>query len=123
MTMKLSILISMRKQMAINSKKKGKRGELEVVHFLKDRGYNARRGVQYKGTPDSPDIECEELNFLHFEVKSAESLNIEKALQQSISDAGENQMPIVVHRKNKEKWKVTLSFDDFLQLIKKEDRL
>lgn len=105
--------------MAINSKKKGKRGELEVVHFLKDRGYNARRGVQYKGTPDSPDIECEELDFLHFEVKRVESLNIEKALQQSISDAGENQIPVVVHRKNKEKWKVTLSFDDFLQLIKK----
>jgi hypothetical protein len=109
--------------MAINSKKKGKRGELEVVHFLKDRGYNARRGVQYKGTPDSPDVECEELNFLHFEVKRAESLNIEKALQQSISDAGENQIPVVVHRKNKEKWKVTLSFDDFLQLIKRKYRL
>lgn len=103
----------------VNSKIKGKRGELEVAKILRDRGYDARRGVQYKGTPDSPDVECKELSDLHIEVKRNESLNVEKALQQSRQDAGDNQIPIVVHRKNNEKWKVTLDLDNFLNIIER----
>ena len=39
-----------------NSRRKGKEGELEVARILRDHGYDSRRGVQYSGSPDSPDV-------------------------------------------------------------------
>jgi len=41
----------------VNSIRKGKRIELELVHRLHDLGFpEARRGQQFKGTKDSPDV-------------------------------------------------------------------
>ena len=102
---------------AINSKKKGKTGELEVANILKNEyGLNARRGQQFSGSPDSPDVICEEMSDINIEVKRSQTLNIEKAMQQSTEDAGNNKTPIVVHRKNNEKWKVTMWLNDYMEL-------
>lgn len=100
----------------INSKQKGKRGELEVANYLKQHGLSARRGQQYSGSPESPDVICESWPNVHIEVKRVEKLNIEEALQQSTRDSGDNLVPIVVHRKNKEQWKVTMWLDDFINM-------
>lgn len=105
--------------MSINSKQKGKRGELELANYLKTKGLSARRGQQYSGSPDSPDVICTDWPDIHIEVKRSEKLNIENALQQSITDSGDNQIPIVVHRRNRENWKVTLSLDDFIDIMSK----
>lgn len=102
--------------MSINSKNKGKKGELEVANYLKKKGLNARRTQQYSGTEGTSDIVCEEWPDIHIEVKRNETLNIEKAMQQSINDSKENEIPIVIHRKNREKWKVTMTFDDFIDM-------
>lgn len=103
--------------MAINSNRKGKSGEREVANILKNEyGLNARRGQQFSGSPDSPDVICEEMSDVNIEVKRSQTLNIEKAMQQSTKDAGENKMPIVVHRKNGEKWKVTMWLEDYMEL-------
>jgi hypothetical protein len=106
--------------MPINSKTKGKVGELEIAKLLREKyGYqDARRGVQYKGGEDSPDVMG--VDGLHIEVKRVEKLNIEDAMQQSIRDSGENEVPVVFHRKNKEKWKATLLLDDFMKLWGKQ---
>lgn len=98
----------------INSKLKGKNGELELSHYLTERGFPARRGQQFKGTPDSPDIICDSLSSYHIECKRVEKLNVDNAMNQSIQDSGEDQIPIVIHRKNREQWKVTMLLDDFL---------
>lgn len=100
----------------INSKRKGKVGELELVNILKDRGLTARRTQQYSGTDGTSDVICEELNDFHIEVKRDERLNVQKALTQAENDSI-NKVPIVVHRKNREKWKVTLYLDDFLDKV------
>ena len=100
----------------INSKQKGKKGELEVANYLKKKGLTARRGQQYQGSSESPDVICEEWSNIHIEVKRDEHLNIEKAIQQSTRDSGENDVPIVIHRKNREKWKVTMWLDDFINM-------
>ena len=104
----------------INSKKKGKVGELEVVNLLKEKGLNARRTQQFSGKADgTSDVLCEELSTFHIEVKRAEHLNIEKAMQQSIRDSEkENTIPTVFHRKNKEEWKVTMRLEDWLNLTR-----
>jgi Holliday junction resolvase len=101
----------------INSKQKGKRGELELAHFLTDSGHEARRGQQFKGTPDSPDIICESLDFLHIECKRTESLSIYKALEQAQKDKGDSQKAVVFHRRNGKEWTVILNASDFLALI------
>lgn len=100
----------------INSRQKGKTGELEIAKLLREQyGYtDARRGQQFHGGADSPDVTG--VDGLHIEVKRVEKLNIEEALKQSENDSGENDVPVVFHRKNKEKWKATLRLDEFMKL-------
>lgn len=100
----------------MNSKRKGAVGEREIAQYLRDHGFTeARRGVQYKGGPDSPDVTG--LKGFHIEVKRVEKLNIYEAMEQSIRDAGDD-TPLVVHRRDRDYWKVTMRLDDFMKLIK-----
>ena len=101
--------------MAINSKAKGKRAELEIAALLREYGYDAQRGVQYHGGTDSPDVRG--LPGVHIEVKHVERLNIVEAMAQADRDCGEN-MPAVFHRRNRTPWLVTLHFNDFMNLYK-----
>ena len=100
----------------MNSRDKGKRGELEAAHLLQEYGYDARRSQQYAGINNDADVVG--LPGVHIEVKRVEKLNIDDALSQSIRDARENEIPIVMHRKNRAKWKVTMLFDDWMVLYK-----
>lgn len=97
----------------MNSKQKGKRGELELAKVLRDYGFEARRGQQYKGGADSPDVIG--LDGIHIEVKRVERLNLSDAMAQSIRDAGDD-VPIVAHRKNREEWLVTMRLIDWMEL-------
>lgn len=98
----------------MNSRNKGKRGELELAKFLKGFGYDARRGQQYSGANGDADVIG--VPGLHIECKRVESLNVEKALLQAENDAPEGQIPIVFHRRNGESWKVTLRADVFMRI-------
>jgi Holliday junction resolvase len=98
----------------MNSRDKGKRGELEAAKLLKEHGYDARRGQQFSGANGDPDVVG--LPGIHIEVKRVEKLNIENAVEQSIRDAKEDEKPIVLHRKNKRKWLVTMPFDEWIEL-------
>lgn len=41
----------------MNSKRKGKEGELRLVHFLREQGYECRRTAQYCGkTGEAADV-------------------------------------------------------------------
>jgi len=99
--------------MPINSKQKGKRGELDFVNLCKDYGINAQRGQQFKGTKDSPDI-IWDLPF-HCEIKFTETLNPYKFYEQACNDCGDK-IPIVAFRKKRKKWLITLSAKDFLKI-------
>jgi len=102
----------------INSKKKGSRGELELVHHLIDRGFDARRGQQFKGTPDSPDIVSEMLTKagIHIECKRVEAGNLYNWLEQASEDAG-SAVPVVMHRRSDKRWVAILDLDDFLRFV------
>ena len=103
----------------MNSKRKGANGEREVAAYLREHGIDAQRGQQYKGGADSPDV-VSELKGWHIEVKRVERLNIDDALNQSIRDAGSDEKPCVLHRRNRTPWKVTMLLDDFLRMVKDE---
>ena len=99
-----------------NSKVKGKRGEIEVAHILQENGFpNARRGCQYKGGEDSPDVVG--VDGIHFEVKRRERTDLYPWMQQATIDAGKN-IPVVVHRRNGEEWLAICPFDKFLELVR-----
>lgn len=104
--------------MTINSNAKGKAGEREMAAFLRARGYgDARRGQQYSGGHDSPDVVG--LPGVHIEVKRTESLSAYVALDQSIRDAGAANTPVVFHRKSRREWIAILRLEDFLSLYKR----
>lgn len=99
------------------SREKGKRGELKVAHMLTERGFPARRGVQFKGGANSHDVICEKLDYYNIEVKFVETLNLIKAMAQANRDCDDKQRPIVVHKKNHSGVMVTMNFADWVNLV------
>lgn len=106
----------------MNSRQKGKRGELEFAELLRSYGHTARRGVQFKGGVDSPDVVCSTLPTVHFEVKRTERTDLYSWMEQAVHDAGPYKLPVVVHRKNGEDWIAVLRFGDLMELLDAENR-
>ena len=111
----------------MNSREKGKRGERQWRDELRANGFAARRGQQFSGSAESPDVVCEELGWIHFEVKAVERLNVYDAMDQARADAGGDQgsagasphrkVPIVAHRRNFRPWLVTMEAETFFQFL------
>jgi len=74
----------------------GARGERGLAHHLTDRGYPARRGQQFSGSPDSPDMVCDRLDGWHIECKCTEPLDLVGAMAQAVRDAA-GKRPLVAH--------------------------
>jgi hypothetical protein len=101
----------------MNSRDKGKRGERWWRDVLRAEGYTARRGQQFCGSPDSPDVICAELDWIHFEVKAVEKLNIWDAMDQARRDCG-SKVPIVVQRRNFRGGLLVMEFPTFFKIIR-----
>ena len=101
----------------MNSREKSKRGERQWRDELRANGYMARRGQQFSGSPDSPDVICDELSWLHFEVKAVERLNIEDAMDQARRDAGAK-TPVVAHRRSFRRWLITVEAETFFEFLR-----
>ena len=80
----------------VNSRQKGKRAELQLAHKLQEWG-------------------CP---YCHIEWKAVERLNIHDAMNQSKRDAKEDEYPVVIHKKNRTPWLITMELDDFEQFYK-----
>ena len=123
----------------MNSRAKGARGERQWRDELRANGYAARRGQQFCGSPDSPDVVCDSLPWIHFEVKAVERLNVEDAMDQARRDAGRSEIrgsksevladghhpkpeirkvPVVAHRRNFRPWLVTMEAGTFFRLLR-----
>lgn len=103
----------------MNSNRKGKVGERELAQYLREHGFSeARRGQQFHGGADSPDVVG--LKGFHIEVKRVERLNLYEAMEQSIRDSAPDETPLVMHRRDRDYWKVTLRLEDFMKLIKED---
>lgn len=99
----------------INSKRKGKEGELEVAHKMQEYGLDARRGQQFSGLQGDADVVG--VPYLHLEVKRTNKLSLDKAMEQSVRDAkASGDIPTVVHRKDRQEWRITLSLEDFMPM-------
>ena len=99
----------------MNSRNKGKRGELELANLLKSYGYETRRGVQYSGINGDADVVG--LPGIHIECKRVEKLNIETAMEQSNRDSRFGEIPTVMHRRDRKQWLVTMPLVDWMELF------
>jgi hypothetical protein len=115
------------KEVGVNSRNKGKRGEREFAALLSEHGFHARRGQQFSGGADSPDVVSEALAWLHVEVKRAQNLNLTDACVQAEGDqtrSGLNGVKklawIVAHRRNHAPWLITMRAETFFQLLRGE---
>lgn len=94
----------------INSRAKGAAAEREAAGAIaKVFGGQARRGQQFSGSPDSPDI-VSDLD-VHWECKRVEKGNPYQWLDQAVRDAGE-MVPVVIHRRNNHEWILVMRLTD-----------
>lgn len=103
--------------MAINSKQKGKNGELEACKALETiLGIHHERSVQYCGRAGDADIKGVE--GIHFEVKRMEKMNLYEALEQAVRDARASEVPVVMHRKNRKDWVLIIKAEDMVEFAR-----
>ena len=101
----------------INSREKGARFERMLAKTLREYGYEAERGCQHAGGKDSPDIK-HNMTRLHIEAKDVEKLSIWNALEQSKRDAGEDEIPVVMFKRNRTGIYVAMPLEDFMEIYK-----
>ena len=102
----------------VNSRQKGSRSEREIANILRDKyGFeHCRRGQQFSGIHGDADVVG--VPFLHIECKNVQRLNVRDAMAQSERDAREDEFPVVMHKKDRKPWLVTLNLDDFMTFYK-----
>lgn len=114
--------------MPVNSRAKGKRGELEAVKYLKSLGFSdARRTQQYNGLGRG-DVECpESLPCLHIEVKFGYPIEtfdlgteqLFKACRQAVDDAKGDAWAVLWKPKGRRQWRLTtydLSYNAYVTI-------
>ena len=103
--------------MGMMSRRKGAAGEREAAEKLNEvLGTRFRRGRQYCGGPESPDL-AGDLPGLHLEVKRVEALRLYPSLEQARRDAATDQVSAVMHRSNRKPWAVIVYADDLIRLL------
>ena len=121
--------------MAKGSRGRGIRGELSVRDLIIGAGFEARRGQQFEGSSESPDVVVPELQrTFHIEVKCVEgfiSKKMRDAYLKSESECSFLQTPMLVHRylkklgqtrgerKLAKRWLVTVDAQFFFHLLRK----
>jgi hypothetical protein len=116
----------------MNSRQKGKVGEREFASLLREHGFDARRGQQFCGGADSPDVVSPALPWLHIEVKRVQNLNLADACAQAEGDQTKSGLNaagavkpkklawVVAHRRNHAPWLITMRAETFFRLLRGE---
>lgn len=100
----------------MNSRQKGARGERAAAKIWASVvGGTARRGQQFAGSPDSPDVVTSHAN-LHLEVKRVERGNPYDWIDQAVRDA-QDKVPVVLHKRNFQEWICIVRLSDVPRLV------
>ena len=106
----------------MNSRSKGKRGELEFASYLKKfqmedgTPVEARRGVQFGcGSVNNPDV----ISSLpvHWEVKRTNRLRLIDSVNQAVIDSAGAKPPIVAFKANHQNWIAILPMEDMMNFL------
>jgi hypothetical protein len=111
--------------MPINSRNKGKNGELELCHTLKELfGWEARRSQQHCGNAGDADVVIEGMPLAFPEVKRVEKLNVLTAMEKAMEQC-QDKTPLLFHRTNRSKagWLLTIRLHDLMNLLHMVDSM
>lgn len=102
----------------MNSKRKGNQAERELLRLLTGYGVEAHRNDQrYVGGKGNPDIAATIGPVsVHIECKRVERLSLAAALRQAHRDA-QSALPVLIHRRSREPWLVTVELTDILEAL------
>jgi len=104
---------------ALNSRMKGKVGELEAAMALRQLfNFTTRRSQQHSGCADSADLQVDQTPTLWWEIKRVERLNIANTMTKAVEQSGDR-TPVVMHRPNrfKDGWMITIKLSDLPALM------
>lgn len=87
--------------------------------MLRAEGYDCRRGQQYCGANGDADVVG--LPEIHIEAKHQERMQLYDWMAQAKSDAKEDELPAVFHKRNNCAALVTMELDDWIKLYKRGD--
>lgn len=105
--------------MGKREREKGKRGEQELARTLRELfACEARRGQQYEGSPDSPDIKTD-IEGVEFESKRVQAFYLYPSLEKAHSETGPRSLPVVCHRKDGKPWVVVCYLHDLPELARR----
>ena len=98
------------------SRRKGARFERELVHRFREVMPDAevRRGLQWRGGEEVPDVDCP---VFWLESKRGKRPNVRAALRQATDAAPKGRIPLAVTRDDRSEAFVALSLDGFLELL------
>ena len=101
--------------MGRTSQRKGAEGERELAALLRDYGFATKRGgsLSFGEVPDLTGLPG-----VHIECKRVERLNVPEAINQAVRDAAEGSLPVLAHRRNREKWLVTMPLLQLIEILK-----
>lgn len=101
--------------MSKSQQRKGRNGEIELAHVLREHGYYVYPGqaASYGSVPDLVGLPG-----IHIECKRVERLNVPQAVEQAVRDSKKfgDGLPAVFHRRNRGPWLVTMRLDDWMGL-------
>ena len=113
--------------MTINVKQKGKRVELDIVHWLKGLGVaSARRTQQFNGADGLSDVLAEEdLPSFHLEVKGTASPVLQRSklkawVKQVKTDCPDHLLPVIFHQANNIKPIAILTSQTYKKIVTPE---
>lgn len=98
---------------AKRSKRRGARGELEVVKLLRAYGWPATRNLEQSRDGGGDILGAP----LHVEVKFTEKLALRAAWKQACAAATDGRPMCVAHRCSNEPWLATVTLDFLLELL------
>lgn len=109
----------------VNSRQKGKRGELDLCKALREvMGWTVRRSQQFCGRAGDSDLVVEEHPALFVECKLVQRLNVPEVMKVAVDQAGSS-LPSLFHRRDREEWLVTIRLADlprFLRILSSGSR-
>lgn len=107
-----------------NSRSKGARGERAFRDLLREQGFDAIRGQQFKGGTDSPDVNCHSLPSLHFEVKVGAQIPvmIYDSVSQCVRDCG-GKIPVTAMKRDYADWLIVMRAEDWFSMLKETEHV
>ncbi len=108
--------------MSARSRRKGARGELEILELLHARGWPRAHRNFGSGSAGGGDVTDGPAGVVLEVKRHAGRLDLPAAIRQAEAACGPHDLPVVAHRRDGERWRASLPLDELLALLELRER-